>query len=216
VPHLLRHRVLPGGFHLTSLLKTHFTWIFHEVSRLKIQGKMTYMKGKSSQKDKKMNDKNYTTGFTVDQTPAEVFEAINNVRGWWSGEIDGDTDRLGAEFSYHYQNIHRCRMKIIEFIPNQKVVWQVLDNYFSFTQNPSEWKGTKISFEISGKGDETEVRFTHIGLVPQYECYDVCVDGWGTYINGSLRDLITKGTGHPNVGEAITGSEHSFVNEARP
>ena len=45
-----------------------------------------------------MNTTGYTTSFTVDQTPEEVFAAINNVRGWWSGQIDGDTDKLGAEF----------------------------------------------------------------------------------------------------------------------
>ena len=54
-----------------------------------------------------MNNQNYTTSFTVDQTPDEVFKAVTNVRGWWSGEIDGGTDELGAEFTYQYQDLHR-------------------------------------------------------------------------------------------------------------
>jgi hypothetical protein len=148
-----------------------------------------------------MNDQNYTTTFTVDQTPEEVFAAINNVRGWWSEEIEGSTDKLGDEFTYHYQDVHRCKMKLTEVIPGKKVVRLVLDNYFNFIKDKTEWKGTEITFEISKKDNKTEVRFTHLGLVPKYECYDICSNAWGTYINGSLKNLITTGKGEPNQKE---------------
>ena len=141
---------------------------------------------------------NYTTTLTVDKTPKEVFASINNVRGWWSEEIEGRTDKLGAEFNYHYEDIHRCKLKITEFEPGKKVVWHVLDNYFDFTKDKSEWKNTDIVFEIAKKGNKTEVHFTHVGLVPAYECYSVCSDAWGSYIKSSLRNLITKGKGQPN------------------
>ena len=156
---------------------------------------------------KTLDNQNFTTTFLTSQTPRETFAAINNVRGWWSEEIAGKTDELDAEFIYHFKDLHRCTIKIIEFIPNKKVVWHVMDNYFSFTQDKTEWKDTQICFEIAEKGDKTEVHFTHVGLVPHYECYSACSDGWNTYINGSLQDLITTGKGHPNVGEAITESE---------
>ena len=146
-----------------------------------------------------MSDQNYTTAFSVDQTPKEVFNAINNVRGWWSGEIEGDTDKLGAEFTYRVPDVHWCKMKITEFIPGKKVVWHVLDSYISYTEAKTEWNDTKISFEIAKKGDKTEVRFTHIGLVPAYECYGDCSDAWGMLINGSLRKLITTGKNQPNL-----------------
>jgi uncharacterized protein YndB with AHSA1/START domain len=124
---------------------------------------------KQDRNENHADGQDFTLTFTVDQTPEEVFAAINNVRGWWSESIEGDTGKHGAEFHYHFKDIHRCHLKIIEFIPNQKVVWHVLDNYFNFTQDKTEWKDTKISFELSKKGEKTEVHFTHIGLVPQYE-----------------------------------------------
>lgn len=148
-------------------------------------------------------DQNYTTTFMVDQTPAAAFAGITNVRGWWSEAIEGDTDQLGAEFKYHYRDLHRASFKITEFVPNQKVVWHVLDNYFSFIQDKSEWIGTDIVFEVVPHGDQTEVRFTHVGLVPAYECFDVCSNAWGTYISRSLRDLISTGQGQPNPIEEV-------------
>ena len=150
-----------------------------------------------------MSDQNYTTYFTVDQSPEEVFAAINNVRGWWSQAIEGDTDKLGAVFYYHYQDVHRCTFKITEFVPGRKVVWHVLQNYFNFIEDKTEWTGTDVVFEIAKKGDKTEVHFTHVGLVPADECYGVCSDAWGSYITGSLRDLITTGKGQPNPIEEI-------------
>ena len=153
-------------------------------------------------------NRNYTTTFTVDQTPEEVFEAINNVRGWWSQAIEGETDRLNAEFKYHYQDVHRCTIKISELVPGKKIVWNVLDNYFNFIKDQNEWVGTDVVFEIARQGDKTEIHFTHIGLVPAYECYNICSDAWGSYITGSLRDLITTGKGQPNPIEEV-------VNKAR-
>ena len=140
----------------------------------------------------------FTTTIIVDNTPEEVFNAINNVRAWWSEEIEGNTTTLNGEWHYHYQDVHRCSMKIVELIPNKRVVWQVLDNYFSFTKDKTEWKDNKIIFEITENGNQTQLKFTQLGLVPEYECYDICQGAWTTYITKSLHSLITTGAGQPN------------------
>jgi hypothetical protein len=140
-----------------------------------------------------MHNHDYTTTLTVDQTPEEAYDAINNVRGWWVGEIEGITDVLGAEFTYRYEDIHRSTQKITELIPGRKVVWHVVDAALNFTQDKTEWTGTDIVFEIAQAGDKIEVRFTHVGLVPGFECFDSCSNAWGSIINNGLRDLMTKG-----------------------
>jgi hypothetical protein len=69
---------------------------------------------------------NFTTTISVAQSPQEAFNAINNVRGWWSAEIDGSTDKLGAEFKFHYKDLHRSTQKMTELVPGKKVVWACL------------------------------------------------------------------------------------------
>ncbi|WP_284652959.1 SRPBCC domain-containing protein [Flavobacterium terrisoli] len=154
-----------------------------------------------------MKNQNYTTTIVVEQSPGEVFNAINNVRGWWSENIKGSTDMLNAEFLYNYKDVHICKMKIIEFIPNQTVVWHVLENHFNFTNDKTEWKDDKILFEISEVNGKTQLQFTHVGLTPEYECFDVCNDAWTSYIHGSLQNLITKGKGNPNSKEEDLNQE---------
>jgi len=148
-----------------------------------------------------MTNQDFTTTFSVDQTPVQALDAIKNLRGWWSEEIEDSTHKLGEEFTYRYQDVHSCKMKLIEVVPDKKVVWLVVDNYFNFTEDKREWKDTKLIFEVSQRGDKTEIHFTHQGLVPQYECFNVCSNAWDSYINRSLRSLITTGKGHPNQKE---------------
>jgi hypothetical protein len=153
----------------------------------------------------------FKTTIVVDQTPEEVFNAINNVRGWWSEEVEGATEKLNDEFTYHYKDVHLCKMKLIEVVPDKKVVWLVLDNYFNFIEDKTEWKNTKIIFEIIQKNNKTELHFTHQGLVPEYECFEICREGWTNYINSSLRNLIMKGKGQPNQKEG--GFNQQLIDE---
>jgi len=139
--------------------------------------------------------KNFSTTILVDQSPSEVFSAINNPRVWWSEDISGSTSQLNNEWTYRYEDNHRCKMKTTEIIPNKKVVWLVEDNYFKFTKDPGEWTGNRITFEISKQGNQTQLTFTQIGLVPTYECYNICRDAWTGFIQKSLQSLITTGKG---------------------
>jgi Activator of Hsp90 ATPase homolog 1-like protein len=145
-----------------------------------------------------MTDPSFTTRFTVTQSPDVVFKAIQNVRGWWSETVEGNTAELGDEFTYRYPKMHVSRQKLTEVIPGQKMVWKVVSATLSFVEDKGEWKDTEIIFEVSKKGAKTEVRFTHRGLVPAFECFDGCSGAWGTYVGESLKGLIETGVGQPD------------------
>ena len=162
-----------------------------------------------------MSTSDFSRTIIVDESPKQVFDALNNVRGWWSEEIEGSTEKLNDEFTYNFKDIHYCQIKIIESIPNERVVLLIKYNYFKFTKDKSEWTGTTVSFDITRKNNKTELRFTHHGLNPEFECFDVCSNAWSQYIQQSLWSLITTGKGQPNSNERpVTGDERKLVAES--
>ena len=156
--------------------------------------------------------KNLSTTVTVDQTPEAVYAAINDPRSWWSGEVDGTTDKVGGEFTYRYKDIHYSKQKVTELVPGKKVTWEVLDSFLTFIDEKTEWNGTTITFDIVAKGGKTEIRFTHLGLTPRAECFSACSDGWGLLIKESLPKLIATDKGQPF--EKQSGKERSAASKA--
>ena len=152
-------------------------------------------------------NKNYTTTIVVDKDNTEVFTSIKNFRAWWSEEIEGDTDKLGETFFYHYKDVHLCKIKLIEMIADKILVYLVIDNEFNFTKDKTEWVNTKLIFDLSNENGKTKMVFTHEGLIPAYECYNICNDAWTSYIQGSLKNLIETGTGKPNGKEGGLNAE---------
>lgn len=147
---------------------------------------------------KKMATTDFTLTLMTEQTPQEVFQAINNVRDWWSGfyseEIKGGTEKLNDEFSFRVAGgAHYTKQKLVEVIPNKKVVWLVTDSEFSYIEKKDEWTGTKVIFEISKKGGKTQLVFTHEGLTPEVECYESCAPSWSQYLQNRLLPLINAG-----------------------
>ena len=147
------------------------------------------------QSEQTMQGQNFTTTITVDQGPIEVFDAINDVGRWWTGDIEGDATAVGDEFSYRYPGNHFSRQLVTELIPGKSIVWSVVDAHLERVEDPREWVGTEIRFEIAPTDDGTDVNFTHVGLRPDVECFDACSGGWNFYLHRSLQRLISTGEG---------------------
>lgn len=140
-----------------------------------------------------MAQANFTTSFSVPQSPDAVFAAIINPRAWWSGEIDGRGAKKDDVFTYRYKSLHYSRQQVTELVPGKRVAWHVTEAELSFLEDKTEWTGTTITFDIARKGSVTKVTFTHVGLKPMVECYNACSDAWTSLIKGSLKELIETG-----------------------
>jgi hypothetical protein len=144
-----------------------------------------------------MKGQDYQISITVNATAHEAFKSISSVSQWWTEDLEGSSQKLNDEFTVRFGDIHASKQKLIEVIPDKKVVWLVTDSKLNFLEDKREWTNTKIVFEILTRNNRTQIRFTHIGLVREAECYDSCVKGWDQYIKGSLFKLLIKGKGTP-------------------
>ena len=143
-----------------------------------------------------MNQQNYQCSIAADFTPGEAFDGINRVNEWWARNIEGNTEKLNDVFTVHFGETY-VTFKITESVPYEKIAWHVSDCYLPWLKDKTEWNGTTVVFEISPLGDQTQVIMTHIGLVPEVECYEGCEAGWNKYFKGSLFKLLTEHAGVP-------------------
>ncbi len=150
-----------------------------------------------------MKKQDYTATIGAKISAREAVNAINNVAGWWTEDIEGSAERLNDVFTVRFGETF-VTFKVVEVIPKEKISWLVTDCYLAWLKDKTEWKDTKLLFEISAENDETKIIFTHIGLQPDIECYESCVKGWDQYIKDSLFKLLTEGKGSPQRRKAAT------------
>jgi len=144
-----------------------------------------------------MKSQNYQSSIAADFTTQEAFEAIGRVSEWWAKNIEGSTEKLNDVFTVNFSGGTFVTFKITESLLGKKIAWHVTDCYLPWLKDKTEWTGTTVLFEIVPSNVGTQVTMTHIGLVPEVECFAGCEAGWNQYFKGSLFKLLTEHAGVP-------------------
>jgi uncharacterized protein YndB with AHSA1/START domain len=144
-----------------------------------------------------LGSQDYHISITADITPKEALDKISRVSEWWATNFEGSSQKLNDVFTVRFGSGDMYKVKVTEFIPDKKFVWQVIDSHQGWVANETEWTGTKILWEVSAQKDDTQIDMTHIGLVPIIECYDKCTQGWDYLLQKSLLRFLTENKGLP-------------------
>ncbi|MDP4149396.1 MAG: SRPBCC domain-containing protein [Bacteroidota bacterium] len=143
----------------------------------------------------------YHRRITAHVTPADAFEKIGQVDKWWATDFEGCAAGLNDVFTVHFGETF-VTFRISEVFPGKKIVWQVTDCYLHWLKDKKEWKGTEITWNVEPHGHATQITMTHVGLVPEKECYENCEKGWNFFVGESLLKLLTEQKGLPQTPKA--------------
>jgi len=136
-----------------------------------------------------MENQNYNCVINANISAAAAVDAINNVAAWWTEDFEGVSQNEGDVFTVRFGTIYKI-FKVTEMQPGKRVVWLVTDCYMSWIENKTEWTGTSIVWDVTGDEGSAQINMTHVGLIPEKECYTDCEKGWNYYLKESLLKLV--------------------------
>ena len=137
---------------------------------------------------------------TLNASPTAVYAALataEGLRGWWTEDCDVDTD-VGGKLAFRF-GAHHKEMRIERLVADREVEWLCTAALIDFERfsRKDEWVGTRIMFHLAPHGDNgTRLHFEHVGLVPSFECFGVCSEGWQHFLS-SLQQYSETGHGTP-------------------
>jgi hypothetical protein len=127
-------------------------------------------------------------------SPDALYQAISTadgLRGWWCNNIMEDGSEGVLQLSFK-GGAHSARIRFDKGKAPSRAEWDVLEH-----RPLSEWNGTKLVFDIEKEDPkDSKLRFQHVGLNPDCECYGACNNAW-SYLMESIKDYLENGKGGP-------------------
>ncbi len=144
----------------------------------------------------------YKISVGINSDTQKIFNALTkHIDKWW-GTFDGSAENIGDEFEVSFDKDSYWGFRIIELIPNEKVVWKCNESHQDHHVKgmDKEWLNSTLHWKLIEENENTFIDFYHEGLYTTNACYDVCSSGWNFYIATSLKEFLETGKGQPLVG----------------
>jgi uncharacterized protein YndB with AHSA1/START domain len=125
--------------------------------------------------------------FPIKVPAADVFRAVSTPAGldqWWTKRSAGTPVR-DAEYELWFGPEYDWRARVTLCAAPERFELEI-------TRAGEDWRGTRVGFEIDGKGASSLVRFHHIGWPESNEHYRVSCYCWPMYLR-ILRRYLEHG-----------------------
>lgn len=136
-------------------------------------------------------------------TPEQVYEALTTIEGlagWWTEDTTGTPGEVGGVVRFRFP-VGGFEMEVEELVPGKRVVWRVVG------EEPAEWLGTTVEWDLLQDGDWAIVMFTHAGWREPVDFMHHCSTKWGSYLL-SLVALVETGQGAPAPNDVRVSNWH--------
>ncbi len=124
----------------------------------------------------------------------QVYSAIATKGGlsdWWTRDGVRGESKEGSKIEFYFgQPEPAAVMEVTRLDPDGQVSW-------SCVGGAEEWVGTKLSFTLTPKDDETVVLFTHADWRDPSDFMAHCSARWAYFLL-SLKSLVETGKGTPS------------------
>ncbi len=140
--------------------------------------------------------KNYEHTITVKVTPKRVFDALTKeMSNWWT-DMTSIVDKIGDKTTAKFEDGTTWSFEVVKLEANRLVeLFCYQADHIHPVTTPEmrrEWENTTLRFNIIGKGENTDVHFTHVGLTPEVNCYSVCNSGWNHFFGSAFKAYLEK------------------------
>jgi uncharacterized protein YndB with AHSA1/START domain len=129
----------------------------------------------------------------VHAPPPKVYAALTEpaqLAVWFADEVEGETAHVGAEAGFHFRQ-GVIRVQITELVPNQKIVWKILQGLPGWEGITGEW-----SWVLSTPYPGTMILFTHSGWPSMEGAYPSTNHKIGSLID-RMRALVESSEAEP-------------------
>jgi hypothetical protein len=145
-----------------------------------------------------LSQQDYQKSLLTKASLISTFQALTQqISKWWTEDFRGKSLNINDEFTVYFGETFMT-FKIVELITNKKIVWLCTDTLANTEElsNDTEWKNTKIIWELQHDDEATTITLTHIGLTPEVKCYNICKQGWESFLY-SLKQFTETNRGLP-------------------
>ena len=137
-----------------------------------------------------MESRDYQAVITARVSAEDALWGISRVSQWWTKGFSGESSAVGDRFTVRFGDTF-VDFQVVELTP-ARAAWEVTNCNLAWISDKTEWKGTRVTWDLAAKNGSTQVRMTHQIERPASKLIAAVSAAW-PYALSNLKSLLETG-----------------------